>query len=86
MPNVIIRDADGHVVSRSRNLRGILEYSRRVPVERIDIWRNPDETAQLGITWTNGSSTITDFASFNVCKQWCASRRNFSGAPIHIKG
>lgn len=80
---VVIRDIDFQVASRSRNLRGILEYSRRHPVERVDIWEARGGAAQLGIAWSNGSTCVTDFASFEVCKRWCAARRNFPPARIH---
>lgn len=83
---VIIRDTDGYIVSRSKNLRGIREYLRRHAVERVDIWPHDSGTAQIGVTWANGASVITDFQSFAVCKQWCASRRRFPAAVIHIKG
>lgn len=82
---VIIRDTDGCIVSRSKNLRGILDYSRRHIVERVDIWPHVSGTAQLGVTWINGASVITDFQSFTVCRQWCTSRRRFPAAVIHSK-
>ena len=82
---ITIRDRDFRIVSSSRNLRGIIDYSRRHIVERVDIWPHASGTAQLGITWTNGASVITDFQSSTVCEQWCASRRRFPAAVIHSK-
>lgn len=80
---VVIRDADFKIVSRSRNLRGILDYSRKHLVERVDIWQGAAGGAQLGIVWLSGASVITDFACFEVCKSWCAARRNFPEPCIH---
>ena len=82
---ITIRDSDFCIVSTSRNLRGIIDYSRTHTVKRVDIWPHASGTAQLGITWSNDSSAITDFQSFTVCKQWCASRRRFPAAVIHSK-
>jgi hypothetical protein len=81
---VVIRDRDFKPVNVSRNLRGIISSSGRNAVERVDVWPSKSgDGAQLGVTWTNGSSVITDFASFKVCKAWCAARRSFPAATIH---
>lgn len=80
---VIIRDKDMKVVSRSNNLRGILDYSRRNTVERVDIWPNPNG-AQFGIAWTDGSSCIDDFADAKVCAQFFRHRlETFRWVKIH---
>jgi hypothetical protein len=81
---VTIRDNSFNIVQRSKNLRGILERTRRIAVDRVDVW--PDkagDTAQLGVTWVDGSSCVTDFASFKLCKQWCRARRAFPHAKVH---
>ena len=80
---VVIRDAEFYVVSTTKNLRGIIEYSRRHRVERVDIWPGKDGGAQLGITWSDDASTITDFVDSTVCREWCAKRRNFPPAKEH---
>jgi hypothetical protein len=72
------------VVSRSRNLRGILEYSRTHFVARIDLYKH-DLEGQLGITWANGSTVITSFASFDVMQRW-VKRPLFKGVNIRIHG
>lgn len=72
---IVIYDRDLKPVSRSRNLRGILSYPSQV--ERVDIWG-----AQLGVTWTDGASTITDFADPAVLREWVRARRIFRGATI----
>jgi hypothetical protein len=83
MSPVIIRDADFKPVRTSRNLRGILIHSNLHAVDRVDIWPKRD-SAQLGVTWVDGSSCITDFADPRVCKDWVASRRAFKGVRVVI--
>jgi hypothetical protein len=86
MKPVLIRDADFRVVRTSRNLRGIIGYSRTHAVERVDIYPSShDCSAQLGIAWADGATCITDFASFEICKNWCAARRAFPKATIHTR-
>jgi len=80
---ITIRNADFRITHQSRNLRGILDHTRRAAVERIDIWPGKDGTAQLGVAWADGSTCITTFASAEVCKRWCAARRAFPAAVIH---
>ena len=75
--NVLIVDIGLNAISRSRNLRGILDYSRRNPVERIDLYGQPLGAGLLGITWINGSSVITEFASFSVMREWTRDRAVF---------
>jgi hypothetical protein len=75
---ITIRDIDFNVVNTSRNLRGILEYTRAHGVERVDIWPGKDKGAQFGITWNNGASTMSDFASATVCQQFFAKRARFA--------
>lgn len=83
MQEIIIRDASFRIVSRSRNLRGILSRNRQHAVDRVDVWEGKTGGAQLGVTWADGSSCITDFASFTVCVQWCAARRAFPAATVN---
>lgn len=80
---VKIYDKDLRTVSTSRNLRGILEYTRKNTVERVDIWPNKSG-AQFGITWSNGSSCISEFADATVCAQFFRHRiARFPVIKIH---
>ena len=81
---ITIRDKDFRVVARSHNLRGILDYSRDHPVERVDLFpaTNGNPAGTLGVTWTNGATTVADFASYSVMKKWVKARRCFRGAQI----
>lgn len=74
---ITIYDRDLRVVSRSKNLRGIMRYP--ATVERVDVWW----PGQLGVTWTDGASTITTFADHSVLLAWIKARRIFRGVPIN---
>lgn len=79
--NPIIRDRDFKVVSNSRNLRGILEYARKIVTDRIDLYRNKTVGGQFGITFVDGATSISDFSSYDVMLKF-AKKRVFGGAPI----
>lgn len=90
-----IFDRDGAVIRRSANLRGIIDYSRDVAVERVDLF-GPNSTGggTMGVTWVDGSTCLADFASFTVMSRWASKRRQFAlvirqahpgpGADAHI--
>jgi hypothetical protein len=83
MKPVIIRDANFKVVSVSKNLRGIITRLGRIEPARFDIWPNArDGGAQLGVTWVDGSSVITDFADAGICRRWVEKRTR--GAPVTV--
>lgn len=88
---VLIKSWDDRVVSRSKNLRGILDYSRKYRVAKVRIWPNnpawrfpypgstvstvgDSEGARFEITWENGSTCLSDFASATVCGQFFRHR------------
>ena len=83
--DVIIRNTGGRVVSRSKNLRGIVDYARNhAKPNRVDIWQNRDGSAQLGIVFADDATVITDFASFEVCRSYVARSRACKSAAVHI--
>lgn len=79
MTYCVIRDADFRVVKKSQNLRGILDYSRDHAVERVDLY---DSERLLGVTWTNGASTVVRFADAKVLRRWAEARKCFRGAAF----
>lgn len=83
---VKIRDTEGKVVMSSSNLACIIRYMRSPYhwAKRVDIWENKDGSAQLGVVFNDDATTITDFASFVVCKQWVSKRRGMAGAEVHL--
>lgn len=79
-----IKDASGHVYSRSKNLRGILDYSRRpfIRVTRLTVMHAGDSGGRLRVDWSNGHHVIAIFASHAVMLQWIKARRVFDGVPM----
>ena len=74
---ITIRDSEFNIVSQSKNLRGILRYKCRV--ERVDVWHR-----QVGITWTDGASTITDFGDHGIMLDWIKRSKIFRGITPNI--
>lgn len=79
---IIIRDKAGRAVSRSKNLRGILDYSRKNEVERVDLYPGP----QLGIAWKNGASMLADFADATVMRAWVDRFVKYRNVPVKEHG
>lgn len=72
-----IRDKYGAVVAHSQNLRGILDYTRRpgITIERADLFGpNKQGGGTLGVTWSDGATTLVDFADFDVMRDWVGTR------------
>lgn len=80
----IIYDKNGYVVSQSKNLRGIIERSRKdVPVE---IKVAPLASSGRGLffaIWSNGDRVAVMFETFNLCKEF-AEHPRFSGAYLAV--
>lgn len=85
----VIRDADGNVIQRSKNLAGIRRYvgSLRPPIiKTLDMSEIGDEEGKLSILFENGNTFETNFASFKVMKEFVYRWRNIWGAPFSING
>jgi hypothetical protein len=90
---VEIKDLNGKIVSRSKNLRGILRMAGKQGVQEITI--TPVKCAYKGCVFIGGPSArlwilffggleaTVDFGSITVCEQWIR-RPVFKGAAIHI--
>lgn len=86
-----ILDRDGKVISQSRNLRGIRRYAGKHVVKILDIsnTRNFDcilDGGLLSILFEGGVSFQTDFASFEVLRDFVRRWRNVWGAPLLVNG
>lgn len=83
-----IRDANGKVIQRSRNLRGIREYVGKTssPISCIEINRIGEHEGKLSILFCDGVSFETNFASFNILKDFVRRWRNTYGAPLRVNG
>jgi len=84
---ISIRDSEFKVVGVGRNLRIVMDRSRRIKIERVDIWPGKSEGAQVGVAWVDGSSSIFDFADAGIAKKFFESRVKRLGWPqpkIHL--
>jgi hypothetical protein len=88
----VIRDRDGNIIQRSKNLAGIRRYVagkhgfrpqiKVLSIDRIDRWSE----GKLCILFANGASYETNFASFGVLKSWVRNWRRVYGAPLLMNG
>jgi len=87
----VVKNADGEVVQRSRNLAGIRQYVAGKhglyrPIERLSIIERDGGAGRLYIQFENGCTYETDFASWAVLKQWVRRWRNVYGSPLLVNG
>lgn len=83
-----IRDEDGNVVQRSRNLAGIRRYVgkhlvRFVHIEHLE-GNHIDNGGRLVIKFENGNIFISRFESFTVLLGWVARWQNVWGATLWL--
>lgn len=84
MPEV--RDSNGKVIQRSRNLAGIHRYVSKHTISKLSIDRLPDGDGYLRIHFTNGATYETDFADFSVLLYHVRHWRNVYGSPLFVNG
>jgi hypothetical protein len=82
----IIRDSDGAVIQRSRNLAGIRRYVGTHPIKILAIDETADSSGKLSILFDDGASFETQFASFDVLRNFVRQWRNVHGAPLLVNG
>lgn len=70
---------DFTTIKQSRSLRLISDYSRSIPVERVDLY---EDARLLGVTWVNGAFILAPFADARVMRQWVEKRRCFKGVRV----
>ena len=75
---------DHKIISRSKNLRGILAYARRrahyglpIGVRNVIIFPHADHSATLFVRFNDGASSVLEFASYLVACGWIKSRRSW---------
>ncbi len=84
----IFDNVENKIVSRSRNLRGILDFARNRTINSIEVQRDCYEGI-LAIHLAEGSQNYrysyrTRFASYTVLCDWLAARRSWHGAPLQL--
>lgn len=77
MTHVEIYNVRHERIRTSRNLRGILDHARRVPVERVSAMCDSDGGAILHIEFNNGDYSRVSFASYIVARKWVHSRHSW---------
>lgn len=82
---VTIRNSQGEVVSRSRNLAGIRAYIGRNLVDRVKVYPADNREGILEIWFDNGNYCQTRWASFSVLKSALRTWRNLYGANLEIE-
>lgn len=78
---------DGRVISRSRNLRGLLRRFGKVPVERICIvgYSGQPFGASLFVLFADGAESLSTWAGgTDHVADWISARRNLQGVPVEV--
>lgn len=82
---VEIRDKGGRVISRSRNLSGILRYPNHYTRYVAAVAIAPTQNGgRLRVTYADGATAETEFADFFVLCQWLRSRRSWYGVALTV--
>lgn len=83
---------EGRIVSRSKNLRGVLRYGRnKMPlgplriasrgIRAVHVLQTPNG-ALLRVRWSDGAYAVAHFASFTVARRWVQARRFWPAARV----
>jgi hypothetical protein len=79
-----ILDRDGNVIQQSRNLRGIRKYVSNNLIQALAIDEIANGEGKLQILFEDGSNFETNFASWEVLKNFVRNWRNVYGAPFVV--
>ena len=74
-----IRNPQGQVIRRSRNLRGIGDHARRTWLAEAVASPAQDGRGLLQVTFGDGTTCRTEFASYQVLCIWLHARRSWAG-------
>jgi len=71
---IFIRDFDGDMIARSKNLRGINDRCRKMPGAKARVYsKNPSTVVH--VTWPDGSYALAMFASDILALRYAATKR-----------
>ena len=78
----------GVTVSRTRNLRGLLDYARKSKVATVESRVDPlnHVRGELRVTYLNGAQGFASFASYNIMVDWIRARRSWRTAKYVMQG
>lgn len=68
---------EGRVVSRTRNLRGVIDYARRHGVKRASAYAKGEGRGFIAFHFADGAESRVDFESYVVAWRWIESRRSW---------
>lgn len=77
---IFIRNFDGDVIARSKNLRGITDRCRKLPGAKPWVYLKDDATV-VDVSWPDGSFAVVPFASAALARRFAATKR-FQNAPF----
>ena len=80
-----VLDAEGNVVNRSKNMRGLRRLCRKWVVQSIRIGENDDSSGNLLVAFEKHVCEV-HFASFDVLKLCLRNWTNLRGVPLFING
>lgn len=83
---VFIHSCAGGVISKSKNLRGVIDRTRRLRPHgtRIKVVPLHSGRACVSFLWADGSWAAPQFEDYTVAVSWVKARR-FAGAAIDIQ-
>lgn len=73
---------NGRIVSRSKNLRGMLEYARKHPVRRVETVPLVGGKGTVRVFFLDGAECKAIFESYVVMLQWLQSRTSWRGCEL----
>jgi hypothetical protein len=80
---IVIYSKAGEFVSKSRNLRGIINRNRKDWAIEISVEPRMSDTANFFIRWCNGDWAATDFGSYDLAVKFATDKR-FCTAEVSI--
>ena len=79
-------EKNGQIIRKSRNLRGIVDYSRISKPARIELTPQGKCNGRLRVIYKDGATTSAHFASYHIAVDWVRNRRTWRGANIVFYG
>lgn len=76
---VEITNAQGQVIRRSQNLRGIFAHARRTWIEEAVACPVQEGRGLLQVTFGDSCTCRTEFASYQVLCDWLRNRGTWAG-------
>jgi len=77
-----VRDSNGNVKKRSKNLRGLIREIGLQTIEFVKVWKDNSNRNRIFVKFDSGDTCQADFASLSVLINWVRTRRNLKGVAI----